>query len=82
MDECFFDLTSSRRTRRVAPRNTSTKAQSSLATTAHITLVAAISTFDSPVPPYIIYPGAYLMNDWMEVRDVEPKMMATVTETG
>lgn len=49
MDEAFFELSSGRRTCRVAPRTTSIKAQSSLAPNAHITLVATISTQDAPV---------------------------------
>ena len=82
MDECAFNLCASRKTRRVAPRTTPIKAQASLPADTHITLVATISTGDSPVPPYIIYPGANLMEEWMDGKDDEPKMMATVTETG
>lgn len=82
MDEAFFDLTSGRRTRRVAPLSTPIKAQTSLASTAHITVVATISTQDAPVPPFLIYPGVFLLEEWVRTRDKEPNMQAGVLESG
>ena len=82
MDECGFDLSATRRTRRVGPRNASIKAQTSLSTNTHITVIAAISTQDAPVPPFLIYPGKYSMSDWLQVMDEQPKQMAVMTESG
>ncbi|EIW69290.1 hypothetical protein TREMEDRAFT_15010, partial [Tremella mesenterica DSM 1558] len=48
----------------------------------HITVIATISTSDAPVPPFIIYPGMNLMQDWTKVRDPTPNQLATVTDTG
>ena len=64
MNECAFSLTSARKTRRVAPIHTPLKAQASLATGTHITLVTTISTSDAILPPYVIYPGQYFMEEW------------------
>ena len=66
----------------MGPRTSSSKAQTSLASNDHITVVAAISTQDAPVPPFIIYPGAYLMEEWLKPRDREPTMMAMVSDSG
>ena len=82
MDECGFQLQNDRRARRIAPRTSSSKSQSSLAVTEHFTVVAAISTSDSPVPPFLIYQGKYLLEEWVKVRDSEPKMDAAVSESG
>lgn len=82
MDECAFNLSSDRKTRRVAPLHTPIKAQSSLATDTHITLIATISTVDAPVPPYIIYKGDNIIEEWLTVMDKEPAMMAGVSKTG
>ena len=82
MDECGFDLSSSRRTRRVGPRGSSIKAQASLASSTHITVVACISTFDAPVPPFILYEGKYFMEDWTKAHNPTPAQKATVTESG
>ena len=82
MDECGFDLSTTRRTRRVAPRNAPIKSQAALSSSVHITVIAAISTQDAPVPPFLIYPGKYLMTDWTQARDPSPRQMAEVTETG
>ena len=82
MDETGFHLSTARRARRVAPVGTPIKAQASLATSVHISLVATISTSDAPVDPYIIYPGKNLMDDWFIGRDPKPDIMAAVSESG
>jgi len=82
MDECAFSLTSTRKTRRVAPIHTPIKAQSSLAKTSHITLIATISTSDAIVPPYVIYQGQFIMEEWLNPRDKEPAMIAGVSDSG
>lgn len=52
MDEVGFELSSSRGVREVGSRSASSKSQSSLADTVHVTVAAAISTVDAPVPPF------------------------------
>ena len=66
----------------MAPRTSSSKALHSLATNDHITTVVAISTEDAPILPFLIYPGAYLLEEWLQLRDKGPTMMATVSESG
>ena len=73
MDETGFELSTARRTRRVGPTNASIKAQASLAASGHITVIAAISTHDAPIPPFIIYSGGSLIDGWLETRDEDPK---------
>ena len=82
MDECGFDLSTTRRTHRVGPRNAPIKAQSSLSASTHITVIAAISTFNAPVPPFLIYQGKHIMEDWVACRDEEPRQVADVTDSG
>ena len=82
MDECGFDLSMTHRTRRVGPRNASIKSQSSLSTTTHITVIAAISTQDAPVPPFLIYSGQTLMKDWVKAHDPVPVQKADITDSG
>ena len=82
MDEVGFDLSTSRKLRRVAPRTSSSKAQRSLTTHTHITVIAAISTSDAPIPPFLLYPGQYLMDNWLAAMDPSPRITADVTETG
>ena len=82
MDEAGFTLSSSRKTRRVAPTTAPIKSQASLADNIHVTVVASISISDSPVPPFLIYPGANLLEEWLEPRDKEPPLMATVSDSG
>ena len=72
MDEAGFKLSSKRRTRRVGPRGASRKSQTSLADSDLITVIGAISTFDTPVPPYLIYPGAHFLVEWARIRDPTP----------
>jgi len=74
MDEVGLNLSTARRTRRVASTTSSSKSQSSLADDIHISVIAAISTTDSPVPPFIIYPGGNVMEKWVCLKDDEPKM--------
>jgi hypothetical protein len=82
MDEVGFTLSSSRRTRRVGSHNASRKSQSTLGDTIHITVVAAISTGDAPVPPFLIYKGENLLDEWVSLQDQEPPLMATTTASG
>ena len=82
MDECGFDLSTTRRTRRVGPRGAPLKSQAALSTNVHITVVAAISTQDAPVPPFLIYSGKYLMMDWTQTQDPTPPQVAVVTDSG
>ena len=82
MDEVGFDLATTRRTRRVAPRTSSSKAQASLATSDHITVIATISTSDAPVPPFVIYKGGHVIEEWMATVEKQPRVMADVTDSG
>jgi len=82
MDEVGFSLSSSRRTRRVGSRTASRKSQSTLADTVHVTVVAVISTVDAPVPPFLIYKGESLLQEWVSLQDRDPPLMATVTASG
>ena len=82
MDECGFDLGSTCRTRRVGPVNASIKAQSTILTSTHITVIAAILTQDAPVPPFLIYSGKYLMMEWTQTQDPSPRQFADVTDSG
>ena len=82
MDECGFDFGSTRGTRRVGPCNAFIKAQSCLLTSTHITVIAAISTQDAPVPPFLLYSGKYLMTDWPQTLDSTPRQVADVTDLG
>ena len=82
MDEVGFDLSTNRRVRRVGPRNALIKSQTSLSTSTHITVIAAISTQDVPVPPFLIYPGKHIMSDWVMAMDMEPVQMAVTTQSG
>lgn len=82
MDEIGFSLSSSRRTRRVGSLTASRKSQSNLADTVHVTVVAAVSTVDAPVPPFLIYKGESLLQEWVALQDRDPPLMATVTASG
>ncbi|EIW70990.1 hypothetical protein TREMEDRAFT_26974 [Tremella mesenterica DSM 1558] len=82
-DETGFELTAKHRQRRVAPVDIpSTKAHAALASSVHITVIASISTCDAPIPPYIIYPGKNLIENWWKIQDPAPKQIATVTDSG
>lgn len=82
MDEVGFNLSTSCRTRRVGPATSSSKAQASLADDVHISVVAAISTYDAPIPPFVIYKGMHLLKEWLEPKDDSPNMMAVATDMG
>jgi len=82
MDEVGFSLSSSRRTRRAGSRTASGKSESILADTVHVTVVAAISVVDAPVPPFLIYKGESLLQEWVSLQDRDPPLMATVTASG
>jgi hypothetical protein len=47
-----------------------------------ITVIATISTHDALAPPFLIYPGASLLEEWFNVRDPTPLQMGRVTDTG
>ena len=66
----------------MAPCNFPIKCQVSLSSSTHITVVAAISTYDASVPPFLIYPGMYLMQDWTEIQDPAPVQMAVTADQG
>ena len=82
MDEAGFNLSTPRRTRRVGRASSSSKSQSSLADDVHISVIATMSTTDSPVPPFVVYKGGHLLEEWLAVRDEDPKLIATVTDSG
>jgi hypothetical protein len=82
MDEAGFNLSTGRHTRRVGPTKASSKSQASLAAGTHITIIATIGTSDAPVPPYLIYSGAHILEEWVAVRDRGPKLMANTTDSG
>lgn len=82
MDETGFNLNSTRKYRRVGPKGASIRSQGALTVGVHISVIGTISTTDSPVPPLLVYPGAYLLEEWLQVRDATPKLMAVVTESG
>jgi hypothetical protein len=64
MDETGFKLSTSAKTRSAGPANaSSSKLRSPLGDTVHITVIAAISTTDSPVPPFIICPDQFLLEE-------------------
>lgn len=82
MDEAGFSLSSDRKTRQVGPIMAPRKSQATMANDIHITVIATISIANGPVPPFIIYPGAHLIEEWVAVQDDEPEQMATVTTSG
>ena len=82
MDEVGFDLSSDRKTRRVGRVGSSSKSQAALAASDHITVIAAVSTVDAPVPPFIIFPGANFQESWLAARLPTPHMVCTVTLSG
>ena len=82
MDETPLPLTSTARTRRVGPRRASSKSQSALPCSEHITCVATIGIADAPVPPLIIFAGAHLQAEWVATAAEEPHMIAAVTSKG
>jgi hypothetical protein len=82
MDETGFPLSTSQRLRRVGPVDAPTKSQTALANDVRITVIATISTHDAPVPPYLIYPGGNLLEEWLQLRDPAPNQLARVTDSG
>ena len=80
MDECGFDLSTTCRTHRVGSRGVFIKAHSSLSTSTHITVIAAISTYNALIPHFLIYKGKYLMEDWVTTQDQQPPQVADVTD--
>ena len=82
MDKTPFTLSAKQKVRRVGKRGSSRKSQSSLPDDVHITVVTTISTSDAVVPPFIIYPGENLLEEWLEVRDPKPYQVATATTSG
>ena len=82
MDGTGFELNTPRRRRFIAPKGTSKKSQTKWPAKDHITVIAAISTQDAPVPPLLIYPGDTLIEEWFNVRNATPNCTATVTHSG
>lgn len=83
MDESFFQLSLTRKTRTVASRHHPLMSQARPAANQHITVIATISADGAaPIPPFIIYPGPKLMDSWFEARDPEPLQLAAATESG
>jgi len=82
MDETGFELNTTHRRRSIAPKGTPKKSQTKWPAKDHITVIAAISTQDAPVPPLLIYPGDTLIEEWFNVRNATPNCTATVTHTG
>ncbi|WWC94365.1 hypothetical protein V866_001207 [Kwoniella sp. B9012] len=82
MDETGFTLSNEFNERGVSPRETTSKSKGTLLKDTHITVVAAISTCDSPVPPYLIYPGQQVIEEWTTPRDNEPKMIGAIEVSG
>lgn len=68
-EETGFKLNTTLKQRRVARKGAFKKSQTSLAANCHITVTATISTSDAPVPPFVIYPGQYLCDEWLNIRD-------------
>ena len=66
MDECGFDLSTTCRTPQVAPYSVPINSQAALSSSVHIGVITAISTQDTPAPPFLTYPGKYLMTDWTQ----------------
>ncbi|WVQ70356.1 uncharacterized protein L199_008583 [Kwoniella botswanensis] len=82
MDEAPFNMSTDRKVKRVAPKYKPTTSQAALANDCHITVVATISTSDAPVPPFLIYSGEYFIEEWADVKDKDPLLMAAVSKTG
>jgi len=81
MDEAFFNLTSSSRTRRVAANTTPIKAQASLASSSHTTLVATIS-YSGCAGPTLHHLSWDVSTGGMVQDKGQPKMQAVVSESG
>ncbi|ADV20611.1 Hypothetical protein CGB_B8130W [Cryptococcus gattii WM276] len=84
MDETAFELSSSRRVRRVAPRTHPRNGQAVPPSNEHITSVACIGIDSAPVPPLIIYQGAHLQESWFNVREEgdDVRQLAITTNSG
>ncbi|AFR98864.1 hypothetical protein CNAG_05436 [Cryptococcus neoformans var. grubii H99] len=85
MDEVAFELSSSRRVRRVAPRTHPKNGQAVPPSNEHITSVACIGIDSAPVPPLIIYQGAQLQESWFKVGekgDGAVRQLAINTDSG
>jgi hypothetical protein len=63
MDETGFELSTSHRRRSIAPKMTRQRSQVKGLYKNHITVVAAISAEDAPIPPLSIYPGSTLIEE-------------------
>ncbi|KAE8541318.1 hypothetical protein D1P53_002677 [Cryptococcus gattii VGV] len=68
MDETAFELSSSRRVRRVAPRTHPRNGQAVPPSNEHNTSVACIGNDSAPFPPFIIYQGAHLQESWFKLK--------------
>ena len=82
MDETFFSVGSSRKTRKIGPNTLPTKAVTSPASNQHITVLACIGIEDAPIPPVILYQGATVQKSWTAVMEADVPQLAEVTESG
>ena len=82
MDEVGFDLSSDQKTRRVGPVGSSAKSQAALAASDHITVIAAVSTIDAPVPPLVIFSGENFQTSWLAARHPTPHVTCTTSFSG
>lgn len=69
MDETAFELSSSRRVRRVAPRTHPRNGQAVPPSNEHITSMACIGIDSASFPPFTIYHGAQLQKCWSKARE-------------
>lgn len=69
MDETAFELLSSRKMRRVAPRTRPRNGQAVPPSNEHITSVACIGIESASFPPSTIYHGAHLQKCWFKVLE-------------
>jgi len=83
MDETFFQLGSSRKSRRIGPISLpSNKAVALPASGEHITVMACIGINDAPVPPVILYKGAAVQKSWTAVMEKDVPQLVEATDSG
>ena len=82
-DEAGFELASTRKTRRIGPRNSSSsKAMGRPPKSEHITVLACIGVDAAPVPRFVLYSGATVQTSWFNLRERDIPQLAQATETG
>ncbi|AFR92512.1 hypothetical protein CNAG_00376 [Cryptococcus neoformans var. grubii H99] len=77
MDRAAFELSSSRRMRRVAPRTNLRNGQAGQSSNEHIASVACIGIDSAPVPPFIIYQIHHLSRLTTARKEIEEQAPAT-----